>query len=432
MSLVGSLMVFLAACQPAAPLNAPPTPVPFPTVTPGRMIHGLLPITVGLPLNGLANPATAVALANRPTPAPDYSLCPPAAQPSLPPLPTQGREITAAITAFLSSGGSAAALADSLRANWNILGDTGAIRGDIDFTGEGTPDILLTYAAPDDGGTLLILTCANGLYTPLYQAITGGNAPQVISLGDLNADNRPDILSSSYSCSPDNPDDCSYRTQLMTWKSDEGRFASLLNGAINSTSAPSINDVDSDRVLEIVVRLDDAGNSATGPLRTGVNIYDWNGSVYTLSIVQLDPPRFQIQVIQEADRAFARLETDQAIPLYELAYNDKTLHFWFNDDPTILKSYLYYRMMLAYAYTDSDKLLPTYQAAQTDFPDPTTGPVYVSMVNALWNGWQVTHNLHSACVDVQAIITARPEAVSLLNRYGSRSPTYAAQDLCPF
>jgi hypothetical protein len=30
------------------------------------------------------------------------------------------------------------------------------------------------------------------------------------------------------------------------------------------------------------------------------------------------------------------------------------------------------------------------------------------------------------------IIAARPEAVTLLNRYGSTSPVYEAQDLCPF
>jgi hypothetical protein len=44
----------------------------------------------------------------------------------------------------------------------------------------------------------------------------------------------------------------------------------------------------------------------------------------------------------------------------------------------------------------------------------------------------VTNNLHSACLEVQDIITARQEALTLLNRYGSRSPTYTATDVCPF
>jgi hypothetical protein len=49
-----------------------------------------------------------------------------------------------------------------------------------------------------------------------------------------------------------------------------------------------------------------------------------------------------------------------------------------------------------------------------------------------WNALQVTNNLHSACLRAQEVVTARPDALELLNRYGSRSPSYAATDLCPF
>ncbi len=429
-----TVVILLAACQPAAPLSSGPTEIPFPTMTPGRLIEGVLPTVVGLSLDGsgLSNPATAIAIADRPTATPDYSACPSSGQPTLPPQPATGGEIAADLTSFLSAGGSPAALGDALHTNWKIFGDTGSIRGDVDLTGEGTPDVVITYNAPDDGGTILILTCTNGIYTPAFQETPGGTAPQLLNVGDMNHDGRADVVYSSYLCDAQNSDDCSYETQVITWLPDQGRFVSILNGAINSGSLPSIADTDNDQVQEIVVHLDNSGTRITGPLRTGLNIYDWNGTAYVLSIVQLDPPRFQVQVIQEADAAFSRLDTNNAISLYELASSDKTLHYWFNDEPTILKSYLDYRLMLAYAYTSSDKLLKTYQAAQTDFPDPANAPVYMSMVNAFWDAWQVTDNLHSACTQVQAIIVARPEALSLLNRYGSRSPTYTAQDLCPF
>jgi hypothetical protein len=82
--------------------------------------------------------------------------------------------------------------------------------------------------------------------------------------------------------------------------------------------------------------------------------------------------------------------------------------------------------------SDNDEFLSTYQTALNDYPDATTAPVYVTMINTFWNGFQVTNNMHSACLEVQAIIAQRPEAVGLLNRYGSRSPSYTAQDLCPF
>jgi hypothetical protein len=248
----------------------------------------------------------------------------------------------------------------------------------------------------------------------------------------MNFDQIPDLLFSNRQCSVDNSDDCSYRTQLITWTPQGGRFVSLLNGPLSSAEPPTINDVDNDQVSEVVVRLSDPGNSVTGPLRTGVNIYDWNGASYVLSIVQLDPPRFKIQVIQEADRAFARLDTQQAISLYQQAQTNTDLRFWLNDEPAVLDAYIFYRLVVMYAYTEDDDLLPTYQAAIQSAPDPATQPVYIAMIDAFWNALQVTHNLHSACVEVQAIISARPEAVGLLNRYGSRSPVYNASDLCPF
>ncbi|MBL8160647.1 MAG: hypothetical protein JNJ61_01580 [Anaerolineae bacterium] len=427
-------VILLAACQPAAPLNAPPTAIPFPTMTPGRVLRGPLATVPALPLDGggLANPATAVALANLPTPTPSYGACPPSAAPPISARPATGREMSADIAGFLSAGGSAAALDQALRNDWDVLGDSGVVRGDVDFTGEGAAEVIVSYNAPDEGGTLLILSCISGLYAPLYQSNTGGPAPQIILAGDMTFDRKSEVLFTSFVCADDSPDDCAYRSQLLTWNGAEGRFVSLLNRPLGSTTLPSVGDPDNDSVLEVIVRLDDPGSETTGPLRTGVNIYDWDGSSYVLSIVQLDPPRFQIQIIHEADQAFARLEADQAISLYELALSDTALRFWLNDEPFTLKSYAYYRLLLAYAYTEDDQLLPTYQAALQAFPDPATAPVYVAMVSTFWNAWQLTNNLNSACRQVQALIAQRPEAVTLLNRYGSRSPVYSAQDLCPF
>lgn len=137
-------------------------------------------------------------------------------------------------------------------------------------------------------------------------------------------------------------------------------------------------------------------------------------------------------MVQEADRNFARQAMDKAIPLYEQALSSSSLRYWLNDEPTYIKSYVLYRLLLAQAYSDDKRLLATFQSALGAYPDPNNAPVYVAMINSFWNGYQVTNNLHSACLEVQAIISARPEAVGLLNRYGNRSPAINAQDLCPF
>jgi hypothetical protein len=403
-------------------------------MTPGARLDGVLPAQAGLALDGegLANPATAVALANQPTPTPNYAACPVPANPPLDATaPTNGLALRTTILGYLTQGGAPLALTDQLRA-WGVIGEEGAVEINTDFTGAGQADVILSYAAPDEGGTLLVMGCANGAYNLRYQISTGGTPPQIISTGDLNADTRPDLLFSAETCAADNPDDCAFRTQLITFDAASGRFVSLLNGTLSSAAAPATRDIDDDRVQEIVVRSDFDGNRATGPLRTGTYIYDWNGVTFTLSIVQLDPPRFKIQVLQEADRAFNRQEFESAIGLYNQAELDTGLRFWFNDEQGLLSSYAFYRLVLAYAYIEDERLLPTYQAATQPFPDPASAPIYITLLNTFWNALQVTGNLNSACREVQAIIGTRPEALELLNRYGSRSPTYTAADLCPF
>ena len=426
-----ALAGLLTACAPSAP--AAPTVIPFPTTTPGRAIEGVLPTVIALPLDGapLANPATAVALASRPTATPDSGACPASAAPELPPRPTTAREMEAALLGYLTAGGSPEALVTVLRDDWQVLTDANAARVDADFTGEGVPDVLLALLTPDEGGTLLLAGCVNGVYAPLYESLTGATPPQIIQAGDFNFDGRADVLFATPVCSGD-PESCSYRTQLVGWRADAGRIVSLMNAALATTNLPSATDIDNDRVLEIVVRLTDEGDADSGPLRTGVNIYDWNGTAYVLSIVQLDPPRFLIQVVQEADRALNRMDAEQAISLYNLSLTDNSLRAWQNDDSITLRSYAYYRLLLAYAYTEDDRLLAAYQASQSAFPDPAAAPVYASLVSTFWNAWQVTNNLHSACVEVAAAVAARPEAVGLLNRYGTRGAIVTAPDVCPF
>jgi hypothetical protein len=106
-SLLSLSIMLMAACllfvgcqpNPASEQNLPPTAIPFPTVTPGREIKGLLPEGVGVPLNGvgLSNPATAVALANQPTATPDYKTCPGSGNATTPERPTNGRNLLTSV-----------------------------------------------------------------------------------------------------------------------------------------------------------------------------------------------------------------------------------------------------------------------------------------------------------------------------------------------
>jgi len=431
------IALIAAACQPAPQTSTAPTIEAFLTVTPGRAVRGFVPTAEALRLDGssggenLANPATAVALANLPTATPDYSACPPPASPIPSDAPNDPREIVAETERFLSAGGSAATLQDAMRDLWGVLGADGTVR-EIDLTGEGVPETVMAYTAPDDGGTLLIMGCVNGRVTPRYQAIVGGSAPQIINVSDMNHDGTPDLAFTNLLCAPAPSTRCEYQTQLVTWRPLAGRFLSLLNGAIRSDEQPTLVDVDNDSVIEIAVQMDNPGTEETGPLRTGTLVYDWNGGGYVLSIAQLDSPRYRIQIIQEADKATDSFEMDTAIRLYNLALNDPSLQEWIPNEGPILQSYLYYRLLTLYAFTDDPRRAEVYQDTVDTFFDPVSAPVYAALSTSFWNTLQVTGSLNSACQEVQAIIRQRPEAIGYLNRYGSNAPNYTSRSLCPF
>lgn len=421
------LLPILAACQTNSPAANAPTQVVFPTMTAGRVVEAPLSQSLGVPLDGLSNPATAIALANRPTATPNYRTCPtPNDSISLDAnAPTNARLMDDAIARFLSDGGTVAKLESTMRDQWNVLG---VVRADIDLTTEGTPEILITYTSPDEGGVLLIEGCIDGRYLTRYQAALGGATPEILSVVDMNFNSIPEVLFASRDCTAA----CVYHTQMVTWNPERGRFINLLGGAITSDAVPTVQDIDSDQVSELIVRFDDDGSAQTGPLRTGYTVYDWNGTGYVQSVTQLNPPRFRIQMIFAADAAFAAQNMDEAISLYNLALSSGSLENWYNDDVETLKAYSLYKLLLAYSFTEDDKRLAAQQTIQQTYPDLAAAPPYAQMALDFWNAMQITNNLHSACLTVQEDTLARPEALTLLNRYGSRSPTYAAGDLCPF
>jgi hypothetical protein len=433
------LMLMLCAACRAAPqaVSAIPTPPPFPTMTPGYAIVAALPPP---PTESIANPATAIALANPPTATPNYRACPaPDSSVRLPAgTPSSARLIENAIAAFLNAGGTLVNLERGLRETWAVLGDTGVVRGDIDMTGEGIPEVIVALLTPDAGGMLMIFGCVDSRYQPLYrgapdETLTFNVPPQILRADDLNRSGLRKVVFTARRCASSDEASCLYYTQMAAWDRQRGRISNLLAETVVSASPPTLSDIDNDGVLELIVRMDNPGNAQTGPLRTGYTAYDWNGLVYTASITQLDPPRFRIQVIHSADAAFKAGNLSEAVALYDLSLNSPSLEPWRGgDENRILQSYALYRLMLAFAYTNDARLVPTVQAVFTTYPDMASAPIYARLAADFWSRYQLSGDLSLACAGVREIVNAQPEALGLLNRYGSRSPTYTASDLCPF
>jgi hypothetical protein len=426
-------LALIAACQPAGGQPTEPAESLFPTMTPGRVLHGLLdPPGAQDAGQFISNPATVAAMASQPTATPDTGSCPVSSQTATLPaeLPGSGHDIHQEIVRFLSEGGSISRLENTLRDSWEILGEDGFIRHDIDLTLSGTPEIIAGYSHPEEGGRLFIAGCLDGRYALHYEVTSDEPAPpDLLLLGDMNRDGYTNVLFTTRTC-----DDilCSYQTRLIGWRPDAGRFVSLLATPIIGDTQPQARDIDDDGVTEIILRLESSGTSATGPLRTGVYIYDWDGSAYVLSIVQLDPPRYRVQIIHEADRKFARGNYAEAAELFQVAVDDDSLRAWYNDESPLLRTYALYRLLLARSSMEGADLFPTYERIIASITEGETYPVYIDLGHIFWEAYQSTADTSQACRQVQQVIAERPEALEHLNRYGRRSPTYSAGFLCPF
>lgn len=434
------LTVLLMACQAASQPAQQPTLQPFPTMTVGQVVRGDLGTPGFRPdLNVLPNPATAVALANRPTATPNRSLCPEIRQGAqLGPFPATREAATNAILTFLNDGGSPELLQQRIIGTWEAFGEAGYFRDDVDLTGEGEAELIIGYIAPGDVGTLLLLGCEVGRYVARFEAIADGSAPpELIWLDDLNNHPQDELVFASRQCST--VEFCEFQTQVLTWDAASGRFVSLLDETLLTLGVPAVRDVDNDQVDELVLSLDSNGNSATGPLRTGVNVYDWNGINYRLSYFELDPPRYHIQVVHEGDKFFSRLDMPTAIELYELALDeDENFGYWFNDGSQTVDSYALYRLILAYAYSSQGAQISTTLARITERYPLREGeteadlPIYVQLARTFTDSLIITNSLHAACTEVRGFLEDDSDAIELLNRYGDRSPQYTALDLCPF
>lgn len=431
------ILILLGACRQEIVAPVAPSLVPFPTPTVGYVLQGIMPTPNALAPDVIA-PATVVALANRGTPTPARDACPPESSlAELQDLPRGSNAIANEIVRFLSAGGSVERLETALRDRWRILPQDGFVRSDVDLTTEGTPDILLGLSI-EDGGFFLAVGCQDRAYRILHQLVFQQiNTPQIVFADDMNVARAPEIVLTGRFCQNNDANLCQYQTYILTWDGDLGRMVNLLNTPLLTDELPEIVDSDNDLVDEILVQLDYIGDINTGPLRTGRQIYDWNGTLYVLSIMELDPPQYQVQVIQEADRNFLAQNMGGAIELYQLAYTNEELRIWLRNEAPILESYILYRLMLAWASQgNTGEAAIVFERLRTDFGAPVEGqteaPPFALLGQAFWDAYSPNSSLADGCEAVLQVMADVPLALTWMNRYGARNLSYVARDMCPF
>jgi hypothetical protein len=467
---VVALATVIAGCGPVADVigqREPPTSTsrPFSTATPGgRLSVWMITPTgqVGPPVTptpaavGGGNPvgpnATATAAiatiqaatqtAAAPPPAPNYqpNECPAPAIPPPPPRPEEIGEYSVVIGRYLSAGGSPTVLEATLR-NWGAITDKGGVvQADTDLTGDGVPEVIITLYNPLaynvdallNAGQLLVYGCDKGGYRLLYmtESNPGIAIPELVRVGDMNTDVKAELVYFTETC---NGTLCYKEAKILSWNSIVGAFEELNNGQIIAVNGRiSVADVDGDGVLELTAQINPPGTAITGPPRSVVDIWDWNGVDYLLARRDPAGSRYRIHAMYDADDLLKAGQWRPAILAYDAARRDNTLQSWTIPGETeILRAYADFRIMSTYALLKNGRAETWFTTLQSDSPPGSPGYGFAQMGMAFMDNYRATQDARAACA--QAIsMAAGTNVLSVMNSYGTNNRSYTLNDLCPF
>jgi hypothetical protein len=463
------LAAVIAGCGPVADVigqRKPPTPTsrPFSTATPGgrlsvwmvtptgQVAPPVMPTPAAVSGNPVGPNATATAAiatiqaatqtAAAPAPAPNYqpNECPAPAIPAPPPRPQEFGEYSVVIGRYLSAGGSPTVLEATLR-NWSAITDTGGVvQADTDLTGDGVPEVIvtlynpLTYNAEAllNAGQLLVYGCDKGGYRLLYKTESnpGIAIPELVRVGDMNADVKAELVYFTQTCSGAM---CYKEAKILSWNAIVGAFEELNSGQIVAVNGRiSVADVDGDGVLELTAQINPPGTAVTGPPRSVVDIWDWNGADYLLARRDPAGSRYRIHAMYDADDLLDAGQWRPAILAYDAARRDTTLQSWTIPGETeILRAYADFRIMSTYALLKNGRAETWFTTLQGDSPPGSPGYGFAQMGTAFMDNYRATQDARAACA--QAIsVAAGTNVLSLMNSYGTNNRSYTLNDLCPF
>lgn len=312
-----------------------------------------------------------------------------------------------------------------------------------DMNLNGIPDIVLVYSATSGNNTVVDILEWDGVqFTSLIQANHGEDSSVTSPLA------RALYWYSSFS--------------FHNWSESDASNTPVMEGGADVV----IKDLDKNGTKELVLTDYGPGHTDTlytfGPWRGKQVVFKWDGIHYLYSSLEIDPPIYRFQAVQDADRLFLLGEYDKALKLYQDVVSNDKLEWWSRekmvfirdsyfakaggeatpippqpntDERLSLAAYARYRMVLYYlSRAEISKANTAYTSLIENFPAGTTGSQFADTTSILWDEYQNTNSLEQACLPVIDYVTSHPEILSPLGNeeHGDQSHVYVAEDLCPF
>jgi hypothetical protein len=360
-----------------------------------------------------------------------------------------------------------------------------------DLTGDSVPELAIYQIFG-----MVVFGCDNGDYKTILDYSTifdGGSSPSIFAVQDMNLNRIPDVVL-AYSATSggntvvdilewdgiqfnsliqanhgENSSGTSHLAKALYWYSSS--FHNWSNSDSSNTPVMEgradvvINDIDQNGTKELILTDNGPGHWDTlfnfGPWRGKQVIFKWDGIHYLYSSLEIDPPVFQFQAVQDADRLFLLGEYDKALKLYlDVIFSDK-LEWWSPEKMTFIRdsyfakvngdatpippqsnnaeylslaAYARFRILLHHISRGSISDANTaYTTLIENFPEGTTGSQFADMATILWSEYQKTNSLEQSCQPVIDYVKSHPEILSPLgnDKHGFQSHIYVAEDVCP-
>ena len=352
-----------------------------------------------------------------------------------------------------------------------------------DLTGDGVPEILII---PSE---FYIFGCQNGKYQVLLTKINesatmNGIEKQLVGIQDMNLNGVPEIVIADFGCGGMGAGQC---LDVHVYEWDGKRFVSLFlpewegfDGSVSMIGGrleeylPDviIKDMDNNGTLELIL----TGGIPNAwyqeyfdnyPWRDESDIYQWNGKHLVLYKTNFSAPIYRYQAVQDGDRAMLHREYDKALAFYQEAVFNDTLLGWspahkeryislyqftwdpehrLTPTPTIppddpleypnLAAYARYRIMLLHLILgSSQEAQVVYETLKEKFPEGSSGYEFVLIASAVWDEYQASKDIESACARGISVAREHTEILKFLGgdyHNSWRDHMYESKDTCPF
>jgi hypothetical protein len=219
-----------------------------------------------------------------------------------------------------------------------------------DVTGDKNPELIF-----DNLCVLIVAGCRDGEYVRLLEYPPDPPCtwfPSIVDVTDINRNGTSDLIVEYDTSNAGNNavqifewDGSQFNPLVKTLHSEDPENGSRLERGLFWYEVPytddttvegyapvEFHDLNGDGVKELILDDDGPGHWDTvynfGPWRGKTSIYTWDGQHYLYNALEMDPPEFRFQAVQDADRLFYLGYYDRALGLYREVIFSDALEWW--------------------------------------------------------------------------------------------------------